>query len=137
MGNNPENRRTLLLVDDTPDNLRVLSGLLRDDYQLRIATSGEKALEAAAKDPAPDLVLLDVTMPGMDGYEVCRRLKGDPRTRDVPVIFLTALTQTEDEAKGFEAGAVDYVHKPITPATVLARVRTHLELREARRGLED
>ena len=134
--NNSENRRTLLLVDDTPDNLHVLSGILRDAYQLRVATSGEKALEAAAKDPAPDLVLLDVTMPGMDGYEVCRKLKADPRTRDVPVIFLTALTQSEDEAKGFEAGGVDYVHKPINPATVLARVRTHLELRETNRRLQ-
>jgi adenylate cyclase len=136
MAINPEGRKTLLLVDDTPDNLHVLNGILRDDYQLRIATSGEKALEAAAKDPVPDLVLLDVTMPGMDGYEVCHRLKADPRTRDVPVIFLTALTQAEDEAKGFEVGGVDYVHKPITPATVLARVRTHLEVRESRRVLE-
>ncbi|MEK7753529.1 MAG: response regulator, partial [Acidobacteriota bacterium] len=136
MADNQDNRKTLLLVDDTPDNLHVLSGILRDLYHTRIATSGPKALELAAKDPPPDLVLLDVMMPGMNGYEVCRRLKADPRTRDVPVIFLTAMTQAEDEAKGFEAGGVDYIHKPITPAIVLARVRTQLELRDTRRVLE-
>ncbi len=129
-------RDTLLLVDDTPANIDILSGILRKFYHLRIATSGPKALELAAKDSPPDLVLLDVMMPGMDGYEVCRRLKADARTRDVPVIFLTAMTQAEDEAKGFETGAVDYIHKPITPAIVLARVRTQLELRDIRRELE-
>jgi adenylate cyclase len=131
-----ENAWTLLVVDDVPENLHVMNGILRDEYQVRVATSGPKALELLAQDPLPDLLLLDVTMPGMDGYEVCRRLKADPRTRDIPVIFLTALTGPEDETRGFEAGAVDYIHKPVTPATVLARVRTHLELRETRRVLE-
>ena len=136
MSEDRNDRETLLLVDDTPENLEVLSGILRQHYHLRVATSGPKALELAAKDAPPDLVLLDVMMPGMDGYEVCRRLKADDRTRDVPVIFLTAMVEAQDEAKGFEAGAVDYIHKPITPAIVMARVRTQLELREIRHKLE-
>jgi len=136
--NTPENaeRATILVVDDTPDNLSLISELLNGTYKVKVANNGIKALEHAAKDPPPDLILLDIMMPEMDGYEVCRRLKADPRTCDVPIIFLTAMTQAEDEARGFEVGAVDYIHKPIVPAIMLARVRTQLELRHMRRELE-
>ena len=127
-----ENRKLLLLVDDAPANIQIANAILKDDYRLRVATSGAKALELARLKPAPDLILLDVGMPEMDGYEVCRRLKEDPETRDIPVIFLTGKTEAEDETRGFAAGAVDYIHKPFLPAIVKARVRTHLALREAR-----
>ena len=126
-------RATILVVDD---NLSLMSELLNGTYKVKVANNGMKALEHAAKDPMPDLILLDIMMPEMDGYEVCHRLKADSRTRDVPIIFLTAMTQAEDEAKGFEAGAVDYIHKPIVPSIMLARVRTQLELRHMRRELE-
>jgi putative two-component system response regulator len=122
---------TILVVDDTPENLTLMAGLLKDQYDTRIANSGERALRVAHGDVAPDLILLDITMPGMDGYEVCRRLKADPRTREVPVIFLTAKTEIEDEQMGFEVGAVDYITKPISAPIVLARVRTHLALKAA------
>lgn len=136
----PEPGRDLprvLLVDDEPINLKVLADLLRDRYRLSVAKDGPQALARMAGDPLPDLVLLDVMMPGMDGMEVCRRLKADERTRDVPVIFITAMGQPHDEARGFEAGAVDYITKPISPPVVTARVRTHVALREARRQLAD
>ncbi len=129
-------RATILVVDDTADNLSLMSELLNGKYKVKVANNGLKALDHAAKDPPPDLILLDIMMPEMDGYEVCRRLKTDSRTCDVPIIFLTAMTQAEDEAKGFEAGAVDYIHKPIVPAILLARVRTQLDLRHMRRELE-
>jgi len=129
-------RATILVVDDTADNLSLMSELLNGKYKVKVANNGLKALDHAAKDPPPDLILLDIMMPEMDGYEVCRRLKTDSRTCDVPIIFLTAMTQAEDEAKGFEAGAVDYIHKPIVPAILLARVRTQLDLRHIRRELE-
>nr|WP_173804076.1 two-component system response regulator [Leptothrix sp. C29] len=118
----------LLVVDDTPANLSLMAGLLNRDYQVRLANSGARALELVRRE-CPDLILLDVMMPEMDGYAVCRQLKADPRTRHVPVVFVTALCQPEDEARGFEAGAVDFIHKPISPPIVRARVRTHLQLK--------
>lgn len=127
----------LLVVDDEPINIKVLVDLLRDEYALSVAKDGQQALTRMAADPLPDLVLLDVMMPGLDGIEVCRRLKADERTREVPVIFITAMGQPHDEARGFEAGAVDYVTKPISPPVVTARVRTHVALRDARRRLAD
>jgi len=130
-------QKTLLLVDDTPENLTVLGEILMPHYRVRVASSGARALAAATTDPWPDLVLLDVMMPEMDGYEVISRLRADPRTRELPVIFVTALDSTEDEAHGLELGAVDYITKPVRPAIVLARVRGQLELKEARDRMRD
>jgi phosphoserine phosphatase RsbU/P len=124
-------QKTILIVDDTPINIGVISGALKDLYKTKVATNGERALAIAGGDGKPDLILLDVMMPVMDGYEVCRRLKGNSDTRDIPVIFLTGQTGTEDETRGFEVGAVDYIHKPFSEAVVKARVHTHLMLREA------
>ncbi|CAD5379290.1 Two-component system response regulator [Pseudomonas sp. OF001] len=132
-----ERRQKLLLVDDEPSNLQVLRHILQDSYRLLFARDGDKAIELAGREQ-PDLILLDVMMPGMTGYQVCRALKRDPATRAIPVIFVTALTDTDDEAEGFEAGAVDYITKPVSPLIVKARIRTHLslvrvdELRETR-----
>ena len=123
---------TVLLVDDTPGNLAVLSDLLQPDYRIRAATSGQRALEIADSQPRPDLILLDVMMPEMDGYAVLGRLRENAATRDIPVIFVTALHSIEDEQRGLALGAVDYITKPFRPAIVLARVRTHLELKRAR-----
>ena len=128
---------TVLIVDDTPENLTVMNGLLREHYRTKIANNGERALQIAADNPHPDLILLDIMMPGMDGYEVCRRLKRDPRLAAVPVIFLTAKAEVEDEQAGFNAGGVDYITKPISPAIVLARVSTHLKLKAASDFLKD
>lgn len=120
---------TILVVDDTPDNLSLMRELLMDDYQVRLANGGERALKLAAQEPHPDLILLDIMMPGLDGYEVCQRLKTDPLTREIPVVFLTAKTEVEDEKRGLEMGAVDYITKPISPPIVLARVKIHLALK--------
>jgi putative two-component system response regulator len=128
-------RPTVLVVDDTPENIHVLSGVLQEEYAVRVATSGEKALAAARADPQPDLILLDVKMPVMDGYEVCRRLKNDYATQRIPVIFVTGMGEAEDEAKGFDLGGVDYIVKPINPAIVRARVRTHVQLYDQKRHL--
>ncbi len=122
-------KQVILLVDDTPANIHIAQAILRDEFKIRVATSGAKALELVKIEPLPALVLLDIEMPGMDGYEVCTQLKADPQTRDIPLIFLTAKTESEDETRGFEVGAVDYVHKPFSPTVVKARVRTHLTLR--------
>lgn len=130
-------RQTILVVDDTPDNIALLSTMLKDRYKVRAANSGERALAIAAGQPRPDLILLDIMMPGMDGYEVCERLKIDPHTADIPVIFLTAKVQVEDEEFGLRLGAVDYITKPISPPIVLARVETHLTLKRARQFLQD
>mgnify|MGYP000158484625 CR=1 FL=1 len=130
-------RPTILVVDDTPDNLSLVSSLLRDDYVVRVANNGEKALRIAASDPLPDLILLDIMMPGIDGYEVCRRLKADPKSRDIRVIFLTARSDVEDERKGFELGAVDYITKPISPPILLERVKAQLSLKAASDFLRD
>jgi putative two-component system response regulator len=121
---------TVLVVDDTPANLTLLAQVLKPYYRVQLAVSGAKALEICRRQP-PDLIVLDVMMPALDGHEVCRQLKADPATRRVPVIFLTALTRTEDESAGFEVGGADFIHKPFNPATVLARVRTHLQLKLA------
>jgi len=129
--------KTILIVDDTPANIAAALAILKDQYRTRVATSGAKALEHAGAADKPDLILLDVTMPDMDGYEVCTRLKADPETAVIPVVFLTARTEAEDEAKGFELGAVDYIHKPFNPTVVLARVHTHLLLRETLRQIEE
>jgi phosphoserine phosphatase RsbU/P len=127
--------KTLLLVDDAPANIQIANSILKDSYKIRIATNGAKALELASVTPSPDLILLDVMMPEMDGYEVCTRLKMSAETRDIPVIFLTGQTEIEDETKGFDVGAVDYIHKPLSPAIVKARVQTHLVLRGIRKQL--
>jgi sigma-B regulation protein RsbU (phosphoserine phosphatase) len=124
-------QKSILIVDDTPINIGVISGALKDSFKTKVATNGEKALAIASGEDKPDLILLDVMMPVMDGYEVCRRLKANPETQNIPVIFLTGQTGTEDETKGFEVGAVDYIHKPFSEAVVKARVRTHLMLRAA------
>src|ERR1700757_130647 len=129
-------KKTVLLVDDVPSNIQTANSILKDIYKIRIATNGAKALELVKHAPYPDLILLDVMMPGMDGYEVCARLKADPKTRDIPVIFLTGQTEIEDETHGFDVGAVDYIHKPFSPAVVKARVQTHLVLREKSRENE-
>jgi len=123
-------KRTVLVVDDGPDNLTLLSGVLKDEYRVKVANSGARALQALQSGPLPDLVLLDVMMPEMDGYEVLRRMRDDPRTREVPVIFVTAMSGPEDEQRGFALGAVDYITKPISPPTALARVRAHVALSE-------
>ncbi|MDD2844393.1 MAG: two-component system response regulator [Rhodoferax sp.] len=130
-------KATVLVVDDTPDNLSLVSSLLRDDYIVRVANNGEKALRIATSEQAPDLILLDIMMPGMDGYEVCRRLKEDPRSRDIRVIFLTAKSEVEDERKGFKLGAVDYITKPISPPILQERIKTHLALKAAADFLRD
>ena len=123
-------KRTVLVVDDGPDNLTLLSGVLKDEYRVKVANSGARALRALQSGPLPDVVLLDVMMPEMDGYEVLRRMRDDPRTREVPVIFVTAMSGPEDEQRGFALGAVDYITKPISPPTALARVRAHVALSE-------
>jgi phosphoserine phosphatase RsbU/P len=128
-------KKTVLVVDDAPANIHVVNEILHDTYKVRIATNGAKGLELAKSTPGPDLILLDVIMPGMDGYEVCTRLKAAASTRDIPVIFLTGQTESADETRGFEVGAVDYIHKPFSPAVVAARVQTHLALRETREQL--
>jgi len=128
---------TILVVDDTPDNLALMSSLLKDTYKVKIANGGEKALKIATSDTPPDLILLDITMAGMDGYEVCQRLKLDPKTMHIPVIFLTAKTEVEDEKKGLELGAVDYITKPISPPIVMARVKSHLALKNMADFLRD
>ena len=128
-------QKLILIVDDTPTNIGVISGALKDTYKTKIATNGEKALALASAEEKPDLILLDIVMPGMDGYEVCSRLKSDAATSEIPVIFLTGQTDAQDETRGFEVGAVDYVHKPFSPAVVRARVRSHILLREARAQL--
>ncbi len=130
-------KSTVLVVDDTPDNLSLMSGLLKDKYKVKIANNGERALKVALTGTPPDIILLDIMMPVMDGYETCRHLKVNPETRDIPVIFLTAKTEVEDEMKGFELGAVDYITKPISPPVVLARVQTHLQLKKVRDYLKD
>jgi putative two-component system response regulator len=128
---------TVLVVDDTPDNLSLMGGLLRDHYHVKVANQGEKALKIAQGEQPPDLILLDIMMPGMDGYEVCRRLKANLHTRDIPVIFLTARADMEDERQGLALGAVDYITKPISPPILLARVATHLALKASADFLRD
>lgn len=132
-----EERQTILVVDDTPDNLLLMNGLLKDDYRVKVANNGERALQIAASEQPPDLILLDIMMPEMDGYEVCRRLKASPKTAAIPIMFLTALSDSADEAYGFSIGAEDYIIKPINAPTVLARVKTHLNLKASADFLRD
>nr|WP_207232155.1 two-component system response regulator [Corallincola spongiicola] len=129
-------KATILVVDDTPENIDVLAGLLRDDYNVKAAKNGEIALKIAHLSPPPELILLDIMMPGIDGYEVCRRLKEDPVTKHIPVIFVTAKISPEDELRGLELGAVDYITKPISPPIVKARVKTQLALFNQNRELD-
>jgi putative two-component system response regulator len=132
-----QQKPTILIVDDTPDNIDVLAATLRNDYDLKVATSGKKALHIAQSFPKPEMILLDVMMPEMDGYEVCRQLKANPITSDIPVLFVTAKTNACDEEQGFALGAVDYITKPISPPRVKARVRTHIALYNQNRQLQE
>ncbi len=125
-------QKTILIVDDNPENLTVLGEMLRTSYKVRAANSGERALQLAAQPPVPDLILLDVMMPRLSGYQVLEQLGQSHDTRDIPVIFTTAMSATEDEQRGLVLGAVDYITKPLRPAILLARVHTHLELKDAR-----
>ncbi len=127
---------TILIVDDEPANIRILVELLKGNYQLRTATNGEKALAIARSDDPPDLILLDILMPGIDGYEVCRRLKADACSSRIPVIFITGKNGEQDEIYGFQVGAVDYVTKPFSPIIIQARVQTHADLIKYRDILE-
>ena len=121
-----EHLKTILVVDDAPENIRVLSTILGPHYRVKAATSGERALEILAGDPLPDLLLLDVVMPGIDGYQVCRTLKSVARTAALPVIFVTGLTDEAERSRAFSVGAIDVIVKPVDPAVVLARVAAHI-----------
>ena len=136
-GPGPEARPTVLVVDDTAENLQLMHGLLREHYRVRLATNGEIALKLAETAPLPDLILLDIMMPGLSGYEVCLRLKRQPLTSAIPVIFLSALDQEVDQEEGFRCGCVDYITKPIAPPLVMARVATQIALKQARDQLSD
>jgi len=127
---------TVLVVDDSPENIDLLDALLNRDYQVKAALNGEKALKISRSKAPPDIILLDIVMPDMDGYEVCRRLKADPKTREIPVIFVTAKSDESDETKGLEIGAVDYITKPFSPAIVRARIKTHLTLKNNLKELQ-
>ncbi len=135
--NEQEGRQTILIVDDASENVALMSSVLKASYRTKVAREGETALRLSSMDGPPDLILLDVVMPGMDGYEVCRRLKENSKTADIPVIFITALSEIEDEQRGLDLGAVDYITKPISPPILAARVRTHLRLKSARDFLRD
>ncbi|HEY4079182.1 MAG TPA: two-component system response regulator [Burkholderiaceae bacterium] len=130
-------RQRVLVVDDTPENLSLMNDLLQDLYQVKVAPSGARALKIARSDTPPDLILLDIMMPEMDGYAVCRELKADPRTADIPVIFLTAMSEEADEEMGLGLGAVDYITKPVNGPILRARVRAHLQLKAAADFLRD
>ncbi|MBF0621118.1 MAG: two-component system response regulator [Magnetococcales bacterium] len=134
--NSADNQATILVVDDTPENIDVLDGILRPDYKIKAALNGIRALKICRSTMPPDLVLLDIMMPDMDGYEVCRQLKADPLTRQIPVIFVTAKSEVADETKGFALGGVDYITKPVSPPIVQARVATQLALYDQNRTLE-
>ncbi len=128
---------TILVVDDTPANLALMVEVLRPDYRTRVAINGEKALELVFGDTPPDLILLDIMMPGLNGYEVCRRIKAQPQTQDIPIIFVSAMGEVEDETRGLDLGGVDYVTKPISPPIVKARIRTHLAVSRQARELAE
>ena len=127
----------VLIVDDTPENLAVLGEFLQPNYRVLVANSGRRALAIATVNPQPDLILLDVMMPEIDGYQVLAELRQNPRTAQIPVIFVTAMDALEDEQRGLDLGAIDYITKPLRPPIVLARVRVHLELKAARDRLRD
>jgi diguanylate cyclase (GGDEF)-like protein len=127
-----EAQASILVVDDSPENLQVMAAVLKEQYKVRVAINGERALALAAAPEPPDLILLDVMMPGMDGYEVCSRLKSNPATAGIPVLFVSSCDEEEDEARGLSVGAIDYIIKPIRPSIVQARVRNHIELKRSR-----
>ncbi len=126
-----EKRPTILIVDDSPDSVALLSSLLRADYRVKVAISGERALAIVRDHEAPDLILLDIVLPDLDGYEVCKRLKANPATVAIPVIFLSAKADAGDEKRGLDLGAVDYITKPVSPSLVMAKVKTHLHPKHA------
>lgn len=130
-------KQTVLIVDDEPFNIQTLELVLGDEHNLTYATSGHMALEMAQAEPRPDLILMDIVMPDLDGFEVCKRLKENTRTHNIPIIFLTAKWETSEEAKGLELGAVDYLRKPFSPPIIRARIRNHLELKKNRDLLEN
>jgi sigma-B regulation protein RsbU (phosphoserine phosphatase) len=130
-----EPKASILVVDDTPANLTLMTGLLQDQYQVRAVTSGEKALKIAFSDNPPDLILLDIMMPEMDGHEVCRRLKANMTACEIPIIFLTAMSEAEDEEKGLNLGAVDYITKPVSPPIALSRIKTHVTMYRQKKAL--
>jgi putative two-component system response regulator len=129
--------KTVLAIDDTAENLTLINGLLKGSYKVKVANNGERGITLAHAEPLPDLILLDVMMPGIDGWEVCRRIKSDIATRDIPIIFLTARIDADDERKGFELGAVDYITKPINPPVLLARVKAQLTVKASADFLRD
>lgn len=131
-----EPQATILVVDDSPENLQIISAVLKEHYKVKVAINGERALALATSAEPPDLILLDVMMPGMDGYEVCSRLKSNPATARIPVLFVSSRDEEEDEARGLSMGAIDYIVKPIRPSIVQARVRNHIELKRSRDLLE-
>ncbi len=133
--NKSDDKQRILVVDDTPANIDLLVAVLQGDYEITAAISGERALKIVRSNHKPDMILLDIMMPGMDGYDLCRQLKADPATSDIPVIFVTARTEVADETLGFELGAVDYITKPISPPIARARVHTHLTLHDQRRAM--
>ncbi len=130
-------KATLLVVDDTPENLMLISNLLKTHYRIKVANNGHNALKISSGEVQPDLILLDIMMPEIDGYEVCRRLKADPKTVDIPVIFLTAKNEGDDEALGFQLGAVDYITKPVSYPVLFARIKTHLAMKRVENFLRD
>jgi len=127
----------ILVVDDEPFYTEVLQNLLRDDYHVTIAQNGEDALRLVKQKPLPDLIMLDILLPGIDGYEVCRKLKNDPDTSNIPVIFLTIKSDVDDEVRGFHLGAVDYITKPMSPPIVKARTATHIKISRMMKQLEN
>ncbi len=126
-------KNTILIVDDTPENIDIMDGLLRSDYKIKVATNGKMAVKIVETTEPPDLILLDIMMPEMDGYEACQQIKMNSKSKDVPIIFITARTSIDDVVKGFELGAIDYVTKPFNPPELLARVKTHISLKESYR----
>ena len=123
-------KSVVLVVDDISENIDVMIGILENDYVVKMALDGAKALEIASKEPQPDIILLDIMMPGMNGYEVCTKLKQDVSTSNIPVIFVTGVDDLKGELKGFEVGGMDYITKPVIPEIVLARVKTHLKVKK-------
>ncbi|MBF0379903.1 MAG: response regulator [Magnetococcales bacterium] len=131
-----ENRSKILIVDDERLNINVLNNILKDDYQIKVAVNGKQAIERALSDPQPDMILLDIIMPGFNGFEVCKQLKQNPDTANIPVIFITAKDSEKDEIQGLEVGAINFLTKPVRPAIVKARVKNHLTILQQRRDLE-
>ena len=132
-----EKKHRILIVDDEKFNIKVLTEFLHDDYKIMAAKTGEQALKAVQGSNLPDLILLDILMPGIDGYEVCQTIKNDEKISHIPIIFVTAVSEAMDAARAFELGAVDYVTKPFNPVTVKARVKTHIQLNDTMRNLEE